>query len=345
MLFKRFAGTKNKRRTDGSAAVPRRRLNDSAGSSVPESTSSVREFDVASEPVATGRRHQFRRNQTLTGSSSESVGSAAEMSGTIQSPRAATHHLRRKQRTLGMRIVGLLVLSGMTVLFLYEFIAEVGVSYYGQVTSGSDVKEVARYEGIVQEYLSGRPLERLRPFLHTEQLVAYMNDNGASEVREVMSVAPAGLGRAQLAIKMREPVVAWTIDGRKRYVDRDGYIFTQNRYAEPEVTVIDESGISSTSDIKTVASSRFLRFIGLGVGFAKTEGLNVNQVIIPADTTRQVQFALSDKVRTRIKLSVDRPVGEQVEDAVRAYRYLTKQGTGTRYIDVRVGGRAYYVDA
>ena len=341
MLLKRFARNNDTRRTDGSAAVPRRRLSDNTGNM----PSAPRTFDETLEPTASSRRHQFRRNQTLTGSSSESVASAAEMSGTIQSPRATTHHLRRKQRSLGLRIVGLLVLSGMTMLFLYGFIAEVTVTYYGQVTSSSDAEEVAMYERLIEDYLSGRPLERLRPFLHTGQLVAYMNDNGASEVREVMSVTPAGLGRAQLAIKMREPVVAWTIDGQKRYVDRDGYIFTQNRYTEPEVTVVDESGISTTSDVKTVASGRFLQFIGRGVGFAKTEGLDVTQVIIPADTTRQVQFALSNKTQTRIKLSVDRPVGEQVEDAARAYQYLTKQGGVARYIDVRVGGRAYYIDA
>lgn len=343
MLFKRrLTHSNSKRRTDGTAVVPRRRLND-AGTS-PVAPMSMYSSDTPPESSATGRRQQFRRNQTLTGSSSDAVVSAAEMSGTIQSPRATTHHLRHRQRALGLRIMGLFVASGVTMLFLYGFIADIHVSYYGQVTSGSDADEVTVYEELARQYLSERPLERLRPFLHTEQLVAYMNDRGAAEVREITSVTPAGLGSAQIAIKMREPVVAWTIDGQQRYVDHTGYIFTENHYTEPGVTVVDESGISSTSDVKTVASSRFLQFIGRGVGYARAEGLAIDQVIIPADTTRQVQFAVADKARTRIKLSVDRPVGEQVEDAARAYRYLAKQGTSVRYIDVRVSGRAYYIN-
>lgn len=338
MPLKRFIQKRGKRRTDGSAVVPRRRLTDSDGvGRVSDSSSQKDEFVVS-------RRQHFSRNQTFTGSTSDAVSSAAELSGTIQSPRAATHHLRRKQRTLGVRIIGLLLAVGVTLLFLYEFIASTTISYYGQVTSGADIVEVRSYQQLVNEYLSGRPLERLRPFLNEERLVAYMNDNDASEVRQITAVSSAGLGRIQMVIKMREPVVAWTIDGQKRYVDSEGYIFTRNHYEEPEVTVVDESGISNSSDIKTVASSRFLQFIGRGVGFAKTEGISINQVIIPVDTTRQVQFAVTNKTRTRIKLSVDRPVGEQVEDAVRAHQYLKRQGVEVRYIDVRVSGRAYYVE-
>ena len=79
MLLKRFARNNDTRRTDGSAAVPRRRLSDNTGNM----PSAPRTFDETLEPTASSR-HQFRRNQTLTGSSSESVASAAEMSGTIQ---------------------------------------------------------------------------------------------------------------------------------------------------------------------------------------------------------------------------------------------------------------------
>lgn len=343
MLFHRFRRNhKTTRRTDGTPAVPRRRLNPTQNdnASVPSASQ-----QGGSDDTYESRRRQFMRNQTLTGSSSQSVTSAAEMSGTIQSPRAATHHLRRQQRSLGVRILGLLSVAALTLVFLYAFIAEPSVSYYGQVTTGADVADVRTYEQLVDEYLSGRPLERIRPLLHEDRLVSYLNDNGASEVREITSVTSVGLGRSQIVVKMREPVVAWTIDGQKRYVDNSGYIFTKNHYDEPEVTVIDESGISNTSDVKTVASGRFLQFIGRGVGFAKQEGLAIDQVIVPADTTRQVQFAIANKARTRIKLSVDRPVGEQVEDAVRAHQFLTKQGTAVRYIDVRISGRAYYMNA
>ncbi|HTK39593.1 MAG TPA: hypothetical protein VL362_01880 [Patescibacteria group bacterium] len=300
-------------------------------------------IDNEPDDAYSSRRHQFRRNQTLTGSTSTYLTSAAETMGTMQSPRATTHHLRKTQRSLGLRIVGLLVLAAMTMLFLYQFIAVVSVSYYGQITDSSDTTELARYQKGVQDYLAGRPLERIRLFLNVASLAEYLQAHDSSEVRQISAVHPAGLGKAELVIKMREPVVAWTIDGNKQYVDRDGFIFTKNHYTEPKVTVVDESGLSTGSNIKTIVSSRFLEFIGRGVGFASKEGLSISRVIIPADTTRQVQFSLNTKARTRLKLSIDRPVGEQIEDAVRANTYLTKKGIAPRYIDVRISGRAYYI--
>jgi hypothetical protein len=43
-------------------------------------------------------------------------------------------------------------------------------------------------------------------------------------------------------------------------------------------------------------------------------------------------------------MSVDRPAGEQAEDAMRAIKYLQSKGMTPAYIDVRVGGKAYYKD-
>lgn len=314
--------------------IPRRRLN-----VYPESVS-IDENGL--QDGYDSRRQQFRRNQTLTGSTSSSISSAAENDANLRSPRAQAHHLRSKQRSLGMRLLGVFVFAGLALLLLYELAADIHVSYYGQITDAADTERVRGYEQKVQDYLSTRPLERLRPFLDLDSLSAYLQESGAPEVREITSLDAAELGAARVVMKLREPVVAWTISGNRQYVDRDGYIFTYNHYSEPEVTVIDESGINSSTDIKTIASSRFLQFVGLGVGYAATEGLSIKQVIIPADTTRQVQFAIDDKAKTRIKLSIDRPIGEQVEDAIRAYRYLARRGVTTKYIDVRVSGQAYY---
>ncbi len=321
-------------------AVPRRRLSDYAPSEMRQASDSPSSSDTSAYASA---RHRFRRNQTFTGSTSSQIVSAVENDAMMQSPRAAAHHLRRAQRRLGMRLLGVVVLAGISMLILYQFIAVVHVSYYGQIaTAGSDTEKLQQYESDIQTYLNQRPIERLRPFLNLENLAAFLQDNGDPEVREVTTVAAAELGGAQIVVKMREPVVTWTIGSNKQYVDKDGYIFTYNHYSIPEVTVIDESGVTASDDIKTVASSRFLQFIGRGVAMAKNDGLSVQSVIIPADTTRQVQFALSDEEGTRIKLSVDRSAGEQIEDAMRAYTYLAGQDVVTPYIDVRVSGRAYY---
>ena len=49
-----------------------------------------------------------------------------------------------------------------------------------------------------------------------------------------------------------------------------------------------------------------------------------------------------DGVGYSIKMTVDRPAAGQVEDAVRAIRYLTNRGVAAEYIDVRVSRRAFY---
>ena len=67
----------------------------------------------------------------------------------------------------------------------------------------------------------------------------------------------------------------------------------------------------------------------------------VNFVPSPKDTTRQVEVKLKG-VTYPVKYSVDRPVGEQTEDAKRSIVHLQQRAIAAEYIDVRVSGKAYY---
>jgi hypothetical protein len=330
-LFSRF------RRNRHPDVVPRRRLD-------ADYSSSPRNDDkLTIERVYSSRRYQqYRRNQTITGSTSANIASAGEIGGQMQSPRAASHHLRRKQRSLLGRLVLTLGTAGVLFFVLYNLVARVEVSIYGQVNDSQSSPEVTEiYEQTIQNYFSTRPLERLRPLLDEDNLARYLQAGDASEVREITSITPTEIGSARFELKMREPIAIWTINGRTQYVDGDGSIFARNFYLEPRVEVVDESGIRF-EDVTAVTSSRFLRFIGVGIGYGAERELPIDRAIVPAETTRQVQFALNNNEKTRLKLTVDRPVGEQVEDALVAYTELKRKGQKPTLIDVRVSGKAFY---
>ena len=326
-------------RKKSQTSVPRRRLSDTA-----DNISYGDE--VASQPTPSqgtyeSRRRQFRRNQTITGSTSSGVASAGEQAGQLQSARTSVHTLKQTRRRLSQHLGGLMLLSVAVLGLLYTLIADVQVTYMGQITDSGDFDSIARHQEHIQEYLGSRPLERIRPFLDTDSLTMYLQETGSPEVEVVSSVVAGSIGTAHVQLKLREPVATWIINGERQFVDRSGNIFGENHYPAPTVSVVDESGVRA-DDIRTVTSGRFLQFIGVGLGYARTTGLPVSEAIIPTATTRQVQFALDDENTTRIKLSIDRPVGEQIEDALRAYRHLQSRDEEPEYIDVRVSGRAYW---
>ncbi len=67
----------------------------------------------------------------------------------------------------------------------------------------------------------------------------------------------------------------------------------------------------------------------------------MQSVSLPPDSTRQLEVRLKD-VKPFIRFTVDRVVGEQVEDMDRSVRYLRDRDRDVEYIDVRVAGRAVY---
>ncbi len=281
----------------------------------------------------------FRRNSTITGSRSGSVRSASELSGNLQSPRARAHHLRRRQRSLSVLFASSIFAAVVLVVLLYQFTAGVSTSIYGQV-DGQTSTRPSQYSQAVQGYLNGRPLERIRVFLNHDRLADYLQQTGYTEVATIESIVPDGFGEAHVKLKVREPIASWTTDNAKRYVDRSGTIFARNYFQEPDVKIIDKSGVDIGDDASTVTSSRFLGFVGQAVGLLDDHGVDVQQVVIPTTGTRQVEFVVGG--RDVIKMTVDRSAGEQSEDAAVAWRYLNRQNKPLKYIDVRVSGQAYY---
>jgi hypothetical protein len=280
-------------------------------------------------------RYLFRRNRTLTGSVSPHIVSATEQTADMQSPRVQTHHLVRKRRHVGLLFFSALLVSGILVLLLQQFTATVALT--SNTPTPIDVKP---YENRIQTYLNERPIERLRFLLNTEQLAGYLQ----AELPEVLAVRAeqaVGFGKSNLHITMRKPVVSWELPATGRhYVDTNGMTFTHNYFSAPEVEVLDQSGAQIEAG-QTIASTRFLSFVGRLVGAMHAQDATITQLILPPGTTRQIEMRLKD-VAFPVKVSIDRPVGEQAEDATRAVQWLKGRGLQPLYLDIRIGGKAYY---
>ncbi len=287
--------------------------------------------------VPTGQlnRTVFNRNRTIVGTSSLSVSSVNELSGDLRSPRAHVHHLTAHRRRLGGILTIVLLGAGVLIWFLYEFTAFTQIT---PTTSGI-VIDTKRYTRTFNDYFAARPGERLRPFINERQLSNYVSQTNP-EVRSVHVNGSAGLATSQFDVAFRQPVAGWLIGNKQYYVDKDGVSFQTNYFARPQVKIVDQSGVPQTSG-SVVASSRFLRFVGRTVDLARGAGLTVEQAVIPSGTTRQIEVRLAGHTYP-IKLSLDRPVGEQVEDMQRAVAFMDARSLRPQYIDVRVSGKAYY---
>lgn len=285
-------------------------------------------------PADLDQRYNFRRNRTLTGSSSSHVTSVNEAGAQLKSPRVHAHELMKKRRRFST-LLGIILLgaAGMYVLIL-QFTAGVVVRAEGVVA----VLDKS-YAETVQGYLNARPIERLRFLMNQSEFNEYMKTK-LPEIAAVNIGGNAGFGKSDFRITMREPLVGWSIQGRQQYVDATGTAFARNYYPAPSVQIVDNSGILPESG-QAIASNRFLGFVGRAVGLSKAQGYTVTQVAIPAATTRQVELRL-EGIGYPIKLSIDRAVGEQVEDMARSIHWFQQRNQSPQYIDVRVEGKAFY---
>ncbi|MDB5177904.1 MAG: hypothetical protein JWO61_287 [Candidatus Saccharibacteria bacterium] len=299
-----------------------------------------RRTDAASKQRATddelSERYAFRRNRTLTGSSSSRVVSSSEGNAQLKSPRVHAHHLALQRRQIGMMLgVILLVVLGLYIL-ISQFTAQATVSIKNTAQTSAIQ---STYEPIIQEYYGQHPIERLRFLLNPRTFLTFLQTK-APEVESVQVESASHFATSQFTITPRHPITGWTINGTQQYVDANGTAFVRNYYAAPQVQIVDNSGVPVTAG-QAVASNRFLGFVGRLVGFAEQRGYTVEQVLIPVGTTRQIDVKIKD-IPYSIKCSIDRPAGEQAEDLDKSIRYLRQRGITPSFIDVRVSGKAFY---
>lgn len=275
----------------------------------------------------------FGRGRTLTGSTS--LSSVAEAAAQLKSPRTQVHELAAKRRHLGGLLLVVLLASALLYSLISQFTARVTV----RATDGISLADGKLYEEAIQQYLAQHPAERLRFLLNNQALDEFVQSK-TPEVAKVEQTGSAGFGASHFQLTMRKPISGWSIDGGRQFVDATGTAFEKNYFEAPRVKIVDQTGIPVETG-RAIASNRFLGFVGLAVGFTETYGYKVNEVLLPRDTTHEVELRL-EGVSYPIKLSVDRPAGEQVEDMARAVKWLHDQGKNPQYVDVRVSGKAFY---
>jgi hypothetical protein len=283
------------------------------------------------------RQNLFQRNRTLTGTTSNHV-SASHNSTDLQSPRTHVHHLALRRRKIGSILLIVLATATVLVWLLTQLTARVvlGISD----TTISRPIDTLIYQKAIDDYLSANPVSRLRFAMDQSSLSSYLSQ-ALPEVAGVSQVSLAGIGETSFTLVMRKPVAGWKIDSKQYFVDAKGIAFERNYYIDPTVQIVDESGIALQQGT-AIASNRFLGFVGRIVALSKEHGYVVTQAILPAGTTRQLAVRIQDVVPL-VRLSIDRPAGEQVEDMSRALVYLASHGQSPAYIDVRVSGKAFYM--
>lgn len=272
--------------------------------------------------------NQFRRNQTL---------SSYKHNTPDESSRRKAHHLALQRRKLGGIFTIVIAVVVLLIFLLWQLIAQVSIT-----TSTKQLNEAfenTAYEKLVNEYLTINPAERLRFALNEDKLTDYVTAQLPEVEKLALSGAP-GIARGNFSITFRTPVAGWQINGKQNYVDANGVVFEKNYYASPTVQIIDESGITPEQGT-AVAGERLLGFLGRVVAQAEGRGYSVTRAVLPANTTRQVDLFV-DGIETRLKLSIDRGAGEQMEDVDRVLKQLTRQNAKAEYVDVRIQGRAAY---
>lgn len=301
-------------------------------------TTSRRADQQSNRTTEISNQYAFRRNRTLTGSSSASVASSNEVNAELRSPRAHVHHLSSLRRKLFLYF-GFVALA---VFALYMLVSQLVATTVLSVVDTNPILEESdsvAYSEAIESYYAARPVERFRFALNEEALLGHIQAS-RPEIKRVRVQPGSAPGEAMITITARNPIARWSIDSANQYVDGDGIVFAKNYFNDPELQIIDNSGLSASSS-QLVASNRFLGFIGRVIAKSNSYGLNVDTVTIPSLTTRQVAVTLKGQT-TEYKLSVDRSAGEQVEDISKITRYLAINKLQPGYVDVRIAGKAYY---
>jgi hypothetical protein len=236
-------------------------------------------------------------------------------------------------------VLVLVIIAAIPIwLLISNFTATVSISLSDVGISKAVDKQ--KYQNVIQNYLDQNPISRLTFLLDQSSLSNFVSAK-LPEVANVSHGTMAGIGVTSFTITMRSPVAGWQINGQQYYVDSSGIPFKENYFSSPSVQITDNSGISYKVGTTAIASNRFLGFVGRVVALTKASGYTVTQALLPPNTTRELELRLKE-TSYYVKLSIDRPAGEQIEDMVSAIKYFTARGQSPQYIDVRVSGKAFF---
>lgn len=278
----------------------------------------------------------FRRSRTITGTKSAEVQASAPARGQFKTDRLRLMELREHRKQILKFLGGVAVAICILFFLVVNFILTPKITF---AQKGMHQPETAAYQKSIYTYFDDHPFERfgfaLRP--------AGVQNQITHDHPEVLGV---GIqrdwygGDVQFTIAFRAPLLVWKTGSKQFYVDAKGVAFTYNHFAEPTVSVIDQSGIPP-DESGVVASTRFIRFLGQIVAAVNGYGKGIVQQVIIPPATKEVDLKLAGREYV-IKTNTDRDPLQEAEDIANALKFFDQRGVKPQYVDVRVAHKAYY---
>ncbi len=278
----------------------------------------------------------FRRSRTLTGSVSPEVSATAERRGQLKTDRLKAHELRAHMGHVLRLFAGVLAICLVLGYLVANFIFSPGV---GVGQTGARKPDYAAYQKSIYGYFADHPLERFGFLLKNQDLESYLKANHSELAKATVDHDWYG-GNVRVTLFFRQPLLTWKVDNKQFYVDGQGTAFSYNHFAEPAVTITDQSGLP-TDQSGVIASSRFIRFLGRLVGaLGGYHKGKVVEVIVPK-STREIDLKLQGRGYI-VRTNSDRDPLQQAEDIANALAYFDAHGLNPAYVDLRVVSKAFY---
>ena len=280
--------------------------------------------------------YAFRRSRTLTGTTSAKVVSSAEARSQLKTPRLKEHELKQKRGRIVKLLLGMTACIVVLLFLLVNFVGSL-TPIYPQPSKAQP--KTSAYQETLRQYFAGRPFERFGFSLNASQLEQFMRDKH-SEI-STFSVKRAWYGGdVQFVATFRRPILVWQSGTQHFFVDDQGISFEYDHFGAQLVSVVDQSGVTPDAG-NSVASKRFIHFLGKMVGAVNAGGKGkVISVIIPP-STREIDLKLEGR-EYPIKTHIDRDPLQQAEDTLYTLAYFDIHKIAPAYIDVRVSGKAFY---
>lgn len=255
----------------------------------------------------------------------------------IETSRTKFNDLSTHRKKIGFIFFVISILCFIIIILINQLTANFKLSI--NINETQKNINLNKYQQLINDYANKNPLSHIRSLLDSESLDSYILIN-SPEILSITDNGKMSIFETDYRIKFRKPVARWEVNGSTYYVDTMGISFENNYFNEPELSVIDNSGIKLDKG-HAIASNNFLHFVGKVVAVALSKGYIVTEAIIPTDTTRQLNIKVKGR-GTVIKMAVDRDVSNQIEDMNNSIVYLDSKSIQPEYIDIRVSGKAYY---
>ncbi len=249
-------------------------------------------------------------------------------------------NLRAQRYKLVLRLFFVVSIIGSIIFLLFQLINNpVVIVNYNQVNYPNHQLNKL-YQSQISKYLDNYPAERLKIFLDQTNLTQFVaTDNPEVKSVKLVKTSPF-FGSDQFIVDLRQPVAMLTVAGRQIYVDNDGVSFTNHKFDQPKIKVVDKAGVKI--DQKTSLVSRSLiEFVGRSINLFEEANYQVEQVIIPPNTIHQVEFRIKD-YKFPIKFTLDNSSAAQVSGTIKVLKHLKKHHQTVKYLDSRVPGKVFY---